>query len=62
MLTPIGTDCPDQDPQELVPGAEPVPPSGGPGPDGELLAEEQVFGDQVGTATKHRTEETDEEE
>ena len=56
MRTPILTEGTDHDPEELVAGAEPRPPPGGPTQDGELLAEEQVLGDQVGTTTKHRAE------
>ena len=62
MVTPVATEGVDHDPEQFVRGAQPGAPSGGPGQDGELLAEKQVLGDQVGTATKHRAEETDEEE
>ena len=40
MLAPGATEGADQDPKELVPGAEPEPPSGGPTQDGELLAKQ----------------------
>ena len=56
MLTPILTEGANHDLEQLVAGAEPRPPPGGPTQDGELLAEEQVLGDQVGTTTKHRAE------
>ena len=60
MLAPGATEGADQDPKELVPGAEPEPPSGGPTQDGELLAKQEVLGDQVGAATQHGAEQTDE--
>ena len=62
MRTPSATEGTDQDPEELVAGVEPRPPSGGPGQDGKPRAEEQILGDQVGTATTYRAEQTDEEE
>ncbi len=62
MLTPIAAEGTDQDPEELVAGVEPRLPAGGPGQDGELLAEEQVLGDQVGSAAQQRADHTDEEE
>jgi hypothetical protein len=62
MLTPIAAEGTDPDPEELVAGVEPRPPPGGPGHDGKLLAEEEILGDQVGTTTQHRAEQTDEEE
>src|SRR5439155_24670173 len=48
--------------EELVAGAQAGPRPGGPGQHGELLAEEQVLGDEVASAAQQRTEQVDEEE
>ena len=62
MLTPIPTESTDYKPKQLVAGAESGPPPGGPSQDGELLAQEQVLGDEVGVAAQHRTEDTNQQD
>ncbi len=49
VLAPVGTPSPSQDPEQLVPGAQPRTRSGSsrPGKDGELMPQQQVLGHEV---------------
>jgi hypothetical protein len=50
MPAPVAPDQADQDLEESVAGTEAEPLPGRPTQDGELLAEKEVLGDQVGAS------------
>jgi hypothetical protein len=62
VLSPVAADGADHDPEEPVPDAEPRPLASGPGQDGELLAEDEVLGHEVGPAVKRGADLADEGE
>ena len=52
---------PGQHPEDLVAAAEAGPPAGRAGQDGQLLAEDQILGDQVGAVTERGLEQAEHE-